>query len=172
MASEWQINRLPGMMAVKTIQEQFRITSPLAYQSTTSTNKRRQLWTWAEHRRLKSGPPLMRGQDIHKNIPVSVTILTLGLWVGFISSHLTEDKLFPVNPRAITGPLNMSLQLEAKIMRSVIILPRLMFVAHTDDLSWNIASNQHGQMFVQNLTRIVSKPNVTPADPVLHWRLY
>ena len=37
---------------------------------------------------------------IHKNISVSGTKLTLGLRVGFISSHLTVDKLFPVNPRA------------------------------------------------------------------------
>ena len=35
----------------------------------------------------------MRGLDIHKIIPVSVTKLTLGLRVGFISSHLM-DKLF------------------------------------------------------------------------------
>ena len=44
----------------------------------------------------------MRGLDIHKNVPVSVTKLTLGVRVGFISFHLTADKLFPVNTRAIT----------------------------------------------------------------------
>ena len=51
----------------------------------------------------------MNGMDIHKNGPVSVTQLTLGLRVGFISSHLTVDKLFPVNPRVIMAPPMMSL---------------------------------------------------------------
>ena len=67
--------------------------------------------------RLWSGPPLMRcqrGLNVHKNIPVSVTKLMLSLRVGFISSHLTADKLFPVNPKAITGPLKMSLLLEGR----------------------------------------------------------
>ena len=58
----------------------------------------------------------MRGLDIHKNIPVSITKLTIGLRVGFISSHLIADKLFPINPRAIMGPPKMSLLLEVKIM--------------------------------------------------------
>ena len=51
----------------------------------------------------------MRGQDVHKNISVSDTKLSLGLRVGVISYHLTADKLFLVNPRAITGPEKMSL---------------------------------------------------------------
>ena len=76
----------------------------------------------------------MRRLGIHKNIPVSGTKLTLGLRVGFISSDLTVNKLFPVNPRAITGPPKMSLLLEAKSMRALIIKPRLILVAHTDDL--------------------------------------
>ena len=50
--------------------------------------------------------PIPKGQFITK--------LTLGLRVGFISSHLAADKLFPVNPRAITGPPKISLLLEAK----------------------------------------------------------
>ena len=49
-----------------------------------------------------------------KNIPVSNTKLMLGLWVGFISSHLIVDKLFPVNPRAVTGPPKMRLLLVAR----------------------------------------------------------
>ena len=125
------------------------------YQSTTLTSKCRQLRTPAEHRRLKSGPPLMRGLDIHKESPVSV---------GFIRSYLTANKLFTVNPRAITGPSKMSLPLEAKNMPALIIKPRLILVTHTDDLGWYITSNQQGQMFVQNLIRIVSKPNVTPGQ--------
>ena len=130
--------------------------------------------TRAEHRRLKSAPPHMMGLDIHKNIPVSVTKLTLGLRVGLICSHLTVAKLFPVNPRAITGPPKVCLQLEAKSMPALIIKQRLIFVAHADDLGWYITSNQHGQMFVQNLNRSVSKPNVMPprADPVLLHRQY
>ena len=103
----------------------------------------------------------MRGLDIHKNSPVSVTKLTLSLRVCFISSQLTANKLFPVNPRAITGPPKMSLLLEAKSMPALIIKPNQM---HTDDLGWNITSNQQGQMLVQNLNRIVSKPNVTPGQ--------
>ena len=104
----------------------------------------------------------MRGLNVHKNIPVSVTKLTLSLRVGFISSHLTADKLFPVNLRAITGPPKMSLLLEAKSMPALIIKPRLIHVLHTDDLSWYITSNQQGKIFVKNLNRIVRKPNVTP----------
>ena len=75
----------------------------------------------------------MRGLDIHKNIPVSVTKLTLGFRVFFISSHLTANKLFSVNPRAITGPPKMSLLLEAKSMPALIIKPRLILDTHTDD---------------------------------------
>ena len=40
----------------------------------------------------------MRRLGIHKNFPVSGTKPTPGLRVGFISSHLTVDKLFSVNP--------------------------------------------------------------------------
>ena len=105
----------------------------------------------------------MRGMNIHKNIPVSVTKLTLGIRVSFIDSHLTADKLFPVNPRAITGPPKMSLLLEAKSMPALIIKPRFILVTHTDDLGWYITSNQ-GKMFVQNLNRIVSQPNRTPGQ--------
>ena len=76
-----------------------------------------------------------------KNIPVSGTKLTLGLRVGFIGSHLTADKLFSVNPRAITGPPKMSVLLEAKSMPALIIKPKLILLAHTDDLGWNKTSN-------------------------------
>ena len=84
----------------------------------------------------------MRKLGIHKNIPVSGTELTLGLRVGFISSHLTVYKLFPVNPRDITGPPKMSSLLEAKCIPALIIKPRFTFVAHTDDLGWNKTSNR------------------------------
>ena len=106
----------------------------------------------------------MRGLNIHKNNPVSNTKLTLGLRVGFFSSHLIADKLFPINPSAITGPTKMSLLLEAKSMPALISKPRFIFVTHTDDLGWYITSNQQGKMFVQNLNRIVRKPNVTPGQ--------
>ena len=76
----------------------------------------------------------MRRLGIHQNIPVSGTQLTLGLRVGFIGSHLSVDKLFPVNPRAITGPPKMSFLLEAKSVPALIIKPKLILVAHTDDL--------------------------------------
>ena len=100
--------------------------------------------------------------NIHKDIPISVTILTLGLRVGFIGSHMTENKLFPVNSRAVTGLPKISVLLEAKTMPALIIKPRLILVTHTDDLGWYIASNQQGKMFVQNLNWIVRKPIVMP----------
>ena len=111
-----------------------------------------------------SGPPPTNGLAIHKNSPVSVTKLTFGLRVGFINSHLTVDKLFPVNPRVITGPPKMSFLLEAKSMAALVIKPRLILVVHTDDHSWSTTSNQLGHMFVQNLNRIVSMPNVMPGQ--------
>ena len=104
----------------------------------------------------------MRGQNIHKNIPVSVTKLMLSLRVGFISSHLTVDKHFPVIPRAITGPPKISLLLEVKRMPALIIKPRLILVSHRDDFGWYVTSDKQGKMFVQNLNRIVRKANVTP----------
>ena len=67
----------------------------------------------------------MRRLGIHENIPVSDTKLTLGLRVGFISSHLTADKLFPVNPRVIMCPPKTRLLLEAKSMPAMIIKPTL-----------------------------------------------
>ena len=69
---------------------------------------------------------------------------------------------YTLNPRAITGPLKMSLLLEAKSMPALIIKPRLILVAHTDDLGWNKTSNQQQRMLIQNLNRIVSRSNVTP----------
>ena len=95
-----------------------------------------------------SGPPLMRKPGIYKNIPVSNTKLTLGLRVGSISFYLTADKLFLVKPRAITGPPKMSLLLQANGMPAMIIKPRLILVAHTDDLFWNKTSNQQQLKFI------------------------
>ena len=111
---------------------------------------------------VKSEPPLMRGLNVPKNIPVSITKLTLGLQVGFISSHMIADKLFPVNPKAIMGPPKMSLLPEAKSTPALIIKPRFIFVTQMDDLLWGITSNQQGKMAIQNLNRIVRKPNVMP----------
>ena len=111
-----------------------------------------------------SGLPLMRRLDIHKNIAYFVTKLTFDLRVGFIYSHLAVDKLFQVDPRAIMGPPKVSLLVEAKSTPALIIKPRLILVAHMDDLSWYITYNQQSQMFFQNLNRIVGKPNVTPGQ--------
>ena len=47
---------------------------------------------------------------------------------------MTADKLYPVNPRAITGPPKMRILLEAKSIPALIIKPRLILVSHTDDL--------------------------------------
>ena len=77
------------------------------------------------------------------------------------------DKLLEVSSRAITGPPKMSLLLEAESMPALIIKPRLILVTHTDDLGWNKTSNHQQQMLIQNLKRIVSRPNVTPGR-ILH----
>ena len=61
ITSERHINSLRGLLAFKMIRQQFSLTNRLTHQSTTLTNERRQWWTRAEHCRLKSGPPLMRG---------------------------------------------------------------------------------------------------------------
>ena len=60
--------------------------------------------------------------------------------------------------------LKMSLLLEAKSMPAFFIKPRLILVMHMDDLGFNVTSNCQGQMFIQNLNRIVSKPNVMPGQ--------
>ena len=103
----------------------------------------------------------MRRLGIHKNIPVSGTKLTLGLRVGFISSHLKVNKLFPVNPRVITGPPKMNLLLEAKSMIALIIKPWLILVAHTDDLGWNKVSKQQHKCSFKTSTRL-------SADQIFH----
>ena len=65
----------------------------------------------------------------------------------------------------IENPIpKMSLLLEAKSMPALLIKPRLILVTHTDDLGWDIMSNQQGLMFFQNLNRIVRKSNVTPGQ--------
>ena len=57
----------------------------------------------------------------------------------------------------------MSLLLEAKSMTALIIKPTVILVSHTNALVGTyITSNQQGKMFVQNLKKIVRKPNVTP----------
>ena len=70
----------------------------------------------------------MRGLDVHENIDVSDTKLMFGLQVCFTSSDLTANKLFPINPRAVTGPPKMSLLLEVESMSALIIKPRLILV--------------------------------------------
>ena len=124
MTSEQQINSLPGLLAVKMIRQQISPTNRHTYQSTALTTSGGNDKLEPNTADLMSGPPLMRGLDINKNIPVSVTKLTLGLRVGFISSHLTANKRFPVNPRAIMGPPKMNLLLEAKSVPALIIKPR------------------------------------------------
>ena len=92
--------------------------------------------------------------------------------VRFICSYLTVDKLFPVKPRAITGPPKLDL-LEAESTPELIVKPRLILVVHLDDLNWYTTSNQLGQMFIQNLNRIFSKAKCySMADLVLHHRLF
>ena len=75
----------------------------------------------------------MRGLDIHE-IDASDPKLMLGLQVCFMSSDLPANKLFPINPSAITGVPKMSLLLEVESTSALIIEPRLILVTHTDDL--------------------------------------
>ena len=56
----------------------------------------------------------------------------------------------------------------AKSTPALIIKPMLILVTHMDNHSWYITSNQQGQMFVQNLNRIVSKLNVMPGH-MMHY---
>ena len=110
----------------------------------------------------------MKRLGIHKNIPVFDTQLTLDLLVGFISSHLTVDKLFPVNPKAISDPPKMSLLFEDKSMPALIIKPMLLLVAHTDDLGSTNASitGSKPQKDCQQ-TKYYAR-----TDPVLHHKFY
>ena len=97
MASERQVNRLPGLLAIKMIREQTSFANRLAHQSTTSTNKRWQWRTLAEHIRLKSGPPLMRRLGIHKNILVSGTKLAHGLGQAYKYVHIIKPNVLQLN---------------------------------------------------------------------------
>ena len=111
----------------------------------------------------------MRGLKVHQNIPVSITKLTPGLRVGFITSHLIADKLFPINPRVITGPPKMSLLLEAKGMPALIIKPRFILVMHTDDHGWYIAGKDVHSEPQQDCQKA---KYYAKAVPVLHHRQY
>ena len=106
----------------------------------------------------------MRGLDVHQNIDVSDTKLMLGLRVCLISSDLTVNKLFPINPRSVTGLPKMSLLLEVKSTSALTIEPRPILDTYTDDLGGYITSNQQGKVLVQNLHRIVRRPYVTPGQ--------
>ena len=75
----------------------------------------------------------MRGLDVYQNLDVSDTKLMLCPRVCFNSSDLTVNKLFPINPRAVTGPPKMSLLLEVESTSAFIIEPRLILVTYKDD---------------------------------------
>ena len=115
MASERQINRLSGMLALKMIRQQISLTN---------------------RSHISPPPSLTRGgndelepntADLRVDLDIQRTSLflslklTLGLLVGFISSHLTAGKLFQVNSRAITGPRKISLLREVKGMPALTI---------------------------------------------------
>ena len=57
---------------------------------------------------------------------------------------------------------NISLMLEAKSMSALIINPRFINDAHTDDLGCDKTSNRQQQMLIEDLNRIASKSNVKP----------
>ena len=72
MASDRQINSLPGLLAVKIIRQQISLTNiPTDSHNSPPPSLRSEgvrHRTHAEHRRLKSGPPLMRGLDIIRTV--------------------------------------------------------------------------------------------------------
>ena len=103
----------------------------------------------------------MRGLDVHEYIDVSDTKLILALLVCFISSDLTANLLFPINPR---GPPKMSFLLQVESTSALIIETRLILVTYMDDLGGYITSNQQEKMPVQNLHRIVRRPKDTPGQ--------
>ena len=80
----------------------------------------------------------MRGLNVHGNIDISDTKQMLGLRVCFIISDLTANKLYPMNPRVVTGPPKMSLLLEVESTSALITEPRLVLVTYTDDLGMYI----------------------------------
>ena len=172
MASDQEINRLPGLLAAKMIWQQISLSNRFTHQSPTRTDRGRQWRTWAEHSGLKSGPPLMMGLDVHENIDVSDTKLMLGLQVCFISSDSTVNKLFPINPRAVTGRPKMSLLLEVESTSALIIEPRLILVTYTDDLGGYITSNQQRRCSFKTSTGLSEDKCYARADPTLHHRLY
>ena len=174
MANERQTNNLHEPVAVKMIRQQISLTNRLTHQSITLTDKRRQCRTRAEHCRLRSGPPLTKGLDIQKNSPVSVTKLTLGLGLGFISSHMSVDTVFLGKPRAITGPAKMSLLLEAKCMPELTIKPRLILATHMDELAWLAHNVQPAGTDVRSNPQQDCQQAKCYArtDHVLHHRLY
>ena len=111
--------------------------------------------------------------SIHKTIPVSDTELTLGLRVGFITSHVAADKLFSVHPTAITGLQKMNLLLEAQNTPALINKPRLIiccrhwwvWLVHNVQPAATNARSEPQQDFQQ--TKCFAR-----ADPVLHHILY
>ena len=69
--------------------------------------------------------------------------------VNFINAHLAVDKLFPVNPRAIMGPPNMSVMLEVTIMCASIDHQTKAYPCYAHGWSY-ITSNQQGLMLLLN----------------------
>ena len=78
----------------------------------------------------------------------------LGLRVCFISSNLTANKLFPINPRAVTGPPTMSLLLEIESTSALIIEPSLILVLVRVSLN-NYYYKQMIKLFVIILAEIL-----------------
>ena len=93
----------------------------------------------------------MIGLNVHKNIPASVTKLTISLraltWQLTNSSQLTlegEPPAWGQKHACIDACIDHHHQC-CPTKR----LKRLIHVSHTDDLGWYITSNQQGKMFVQ-----------------------
>ena len=95
MASEWQINRLPVLLAIKMIREQISFANRLSHQSTASTNKRWQWRTQAEHSRLKSGP--LSGKTDFRRISLCYFLSSFMLLRFYM-------KLLAVSSSALIGP--------------------------------------------------------------------
>ena len=129
---------------------------------TMTTNKWWQWWNQAKQYRLKSGPPVMKRLGIHK----TVSDIKLMLATKYVGLALTQQW---TNSSQLTQVLSCVYQRWACCLRqknkpAFIIKPRLILVSHTDNLCWNIRSNQQRHMLIQNLTRNTSRPNITPGQ--------
>ena len=132
MASEWQINSLPGLPAVKMIWQQITFTKRLTHQSPTPL-------TSGGNDKLKQNTAYLR-VDHHlwghwtfiRTDPVSVTKLMLGLWVVSLVRACQRT-----NTYQLTRKLSRVHRIWASWLKPKACLhwpSRLIFVMHRDNI--------------------------------------